>query len=117
MKLVHAQVGEKEPNHDPELTWSRAKGAKQYILLCEDVDHRNGHTSRLVLRDPGEHHGSYSGRHGSRVEGKDRGAENGNGLMSKGEFWYLKDLRRSHYGGPRPPRDTDPIDTSINWSL
>ena len=103
MKLEHTQVGEKERNRFPELIWSRVEGAKEYILLCEDAD---APIPIAIL------HGLYytipatttavTAGDIDLVEGEHREAKNGNGLMVKGGFRYLKNIWGNHYEGPRP---------------
>ncbi|KAL6715296.1 hypothetical protein ACLMJK_007561 [Lecanora helva] len=104
MKLHHTQVGPNESkDRFPNLTWKAVDGAKEYILLCEDVDLP---ISFVVF------HGLFYGIPGTTtaVTADDMDpvdaaadAKKSNGpYRARGGFKYLKNIQGSHYGGPKP---------------
>ena len=97
MKLHHTQVGAKSKDRFPDLEWDAVAGAKEYILLCEDVD----------LPIPAVvFHGLFYGIPATTTKitasGMDPNTKDSNALMTKGGFKYVKNIQGSHYGGPKP---------------
>ncbi len=104
MKLHHTQVGPDESkDRFPNLTWKRVEGAKEYILLCEDVDLP---VPAVVF------HGLFYSIPGSTtavtaddmdpVDAAADAKKTGGPYLAKGGFKYLKNIQGSHYGGPKP---------------
>ena len=104
LKLHHTQLGsDGSKDRFPNLSWKGVEGAKEYILLCEDVDLP---IPAVLL------HGLFYSIPGSTtaITAADMNpvdvaadAKKTNGpYMAKGGFKYLKNILGSHYVGPKP---------------
>lgn len=108
LQLHHSQVGPDAAHRDrfPHLTWTPVTGAREYLLLCEDVD--------LPIPGVVVFHGLFYGLPPARaevtaedvepVDNDDSNKEGGKSAVgvTKGGFKYVRNIQGSHYGGPKP---------------